>query len=92
VVGSEGRFVLIDACEHLTFYPRFSKEIEKYDYVGGMMNFGETFGSRISEWVEQNTAQIAPDKINASGADALHVQHIIEAIIQSWETGTVVTL
>jgi hypothetical protein len=26
VVGSEARFVLLDACEHLTFYPRHSKE------------------------------------------------------------------
>lgn len=92
VVGSEARFVLVDACEHLTFYPRFSRETEKYDYVGGMMNFGETFKSRISKWVEQNIAQAAPTEIDASGADALHVQRIIEGIIQSWETGNVVTL
>jgi predicted dehydrogenase len=92
VVGSEARFVLLDACEHLTFYPRFSNQTERFDYLGGMMSFNETFGSRIGVWVEQNTAQVPPDKMNASGADALHVQHIIEAIIQSWETGSVVTL
>jgi predicted dehydrogenase len=92
VVGSQARFVLLDACEHLTFYPRSSNQTEKYDYIGGMQNFNETFGSRIGVWVEQNIAQVAPEQINASGADALHVQHIIEAIIQSWETGTVVTL
>ena len=34
----------------------------------------------------------APEQIDASGADALHVQKIIEAIIESWETGTVVTI
>ncbi len=92
VVGSEARFVLLDACEHLTFYPRFSRQTETYDYVGGMMNFSETFGSRIGVWVEQNIAQVKPETIDASGADALHVQRIIEAIIQSWETGQVVTL
>ena len=92
VVGSEARFVLLDACEHLTFYPRFSKQTEQYDYLGGMMNFSETFGSRIGVWVDQNIAQVAPDQLNASGADALHVQSIIEAIIESWETGNVVTL
>ncbi len=54
VVGSEARFVLLDACEHLTFYPRFSREIVTYDYIGGMMSFGETFGSRIGRWIEQN--------------------------------------
>ncbi len=92
VVGSEARFVLLDACEHLTFYPRASREIETFDYLGGMKNFGETFGSRIGKWVEQNVAGTAPEDIDASGADALHVQRIIEAIIQSWETGSVVSL
>ncbi len=92
VVGSEARFVLVDACEHLTFYPRFSRETVTYDYVGGMMSFGETFGSRIGRWIEQNVEGVAPDQIDASGADALHVQTIIEGIIKSWETGEVVTL
>jgi predicted dehydrogenase len=92
VVGSEGRFVLLDACEHLTFYPRRSQQTETYDYLGGMMSFGETFGSRIGVWVEQNIAHVPPEQIDASGADALHVQRIIEAIIQSWETGAVVTV
>jgi predicted dehydrogenase len=92
VVGSEARIVLEDACEHLHFYPRFSRETETYDYLGGMMGFGETFGSRIGKWVDQNIAQVSPGEIDASGADALHVQKIIEAIIKSWETGTVVTV
>ena len=92
VVGSDGRFVLVDACEQLTFYPRHSRETISYAYVGGMMGFGETFGSRIGRWIEQNLAQVAPEEIDASGADALHVQSIIEGIIESWETGQVVTL
>ncbi|MEJ5310113.1 MAG: Gfo/Idh/MocA family oxidoreductase [Anaerolineae bacterium] len=92
VVGSEARFVLLDACEHLTFYPRFSRQTETYDYIGGMMSFSETFGSRIGVWVEQNITQVKPEEIDASGADALYVQRIIEAIIQSWETGQVVSL
>jgi predicted dehydrogenase len=92
VVGSEARFVLQDACEHLRFYPRFSKNVESYDYLGGMQNFGETFGSRIGKWVEQNIQQVAPAQVDASGADALHVQRIIEAIIRSWETESIVSL
>jgi predicted dehydrogenase len=92
VVGSEGRFVLLEACEHLTYYPRFSKQTETYDYLGGMMNFSETFKSRITKWIDQNVAGDDPTQIDASGAAALHVQHIIESIIQSWETGTVITL
>ncbi len=92
VVGSEARFVLLDACEHLTFYPRRSRETQTFDYVGGMMSFSETFGSRIGKWVEQNIAGVKPEEIDASGADALHVQSIIEAIIESWQTGQVITL
>jgi len=92
VIGSDGRFVLVDACEHLTFYPRFSRETETFDYVGGMMSFSETFNSRITRWVEQNIAGVAPDEIDAKAEDALRVQTIIEAIIESWETGQVITI
>ena len=92
VVGSHGRFILRDACEHLEWYPRRSRLTETYDYLGGMLNFGETFGSRIGKWVEQNIEQVEPEQIDASGAAALKVQTIIEGIIQSWQTGQVVTL
>lgn len=92
LVGSEGRVVIRDACEHLEFYPRRSKEVETYAYLGGMMSFPETFNSRITRWVEQNLAGDPPEAIDASGAAALHVQSIIEAVIESWETGMVVTL
>jgi len=92
VVGSEGRFVLREACQHLTFYPRFSRETETYDYLGGMMNFSETFASRIGRWIEQNCQKVAPEEIDGSGEDALKAQTIIEAIIESWETDRVVIL
>jgi predicted dehydrogenase len=92
VVGSEGRFVLREACEHLEFYPRRSRETERYDYLGGMMGFSETFGSRIGRWVEQNLAGVRPEEIDGSGEDALRAQLIIEAAIESWEKGTVVSL
>jgi predicted dehydrogenase len=92
VVGSEARFVLLDACEHLTFYPRRSRETVTHDYLGGMMSFSETFGSRIGRWVEQNIAGARPEEIDGSGADALQAQFVIEAAISSWENGTVVTI
>jgi predicted dehydrogenase len=92
VVGSDARFVLLDACEHLTFYPRFSRETETYDYIGGMMSFGETFDSRIGKWIEQNLQKVEPAEIDAPGEDALKAQLIIEAAIESWQTGQVVTL
>ena len=92
VVGSDARFVLRDACEHLEFYPRFSRETETYDYLGGMMSFSETFGSRIGKWVEQNLQKVKPEEIDASGEEALKAQLVIEAAIESWETDRVVTL
>lgn len=92
VVGSEGRFFLRDACEELTFYPRFDKNIERFENLGGMTHFSQTFKSRISRWVEQNNAQVAPEEMEASGEDALKVQTIIEAAIESWDTGKVVEL
>ncbi len=92
VVGSEARFVLREACERLEFYPRFSRERESYDYIGGMMSFSETFGSRIGKWVEQNLQKVKPEEIDGSGEDALKAQLVIEAAIESWETGRVVTL
>jgi predicted dehydrogenase len=92
VVGSKGRFVLEDACEHLSFYPRHSIETETYSYLGGMRSFGETFKSRIDAWVDQLEEGASYDKIDGSGEDALRAQYIIEAAIKSFETGTVVTL
>ena len=92
VVGSDARFVLQDACEHLTFYPRFSRQTVTYDYLGNMMSFGETFGSRIGRWIEQNLHKAEPEEIDGSGEDALKAQRVIEAAIESWQKGTVVSL
>jgi predicted dehydrogenase len=92
VSGSEGRFVIEDACEQLFFYPRRGIEVERYDYLGGMRVFGETFKSRIAFWVKQLVEKVPPSKIEASGAEALKGQKVIEAAIQSFQTGTIVEL
>ena len=90
VVGSDGRFVLREACEMLEFYPRFSHQVESYAHLGGMMSFGETFASRIGRWVEQNLAGDSPEAIEGSGEEALKAQTVIEAAIKSWDTGQVI--
>lgn len=92
VTGSKGRFVLEDACERLTFYPRNSIEKETYDYLGGMRSFSETFESRINDWIDQLSSGAAPEEIDGSGEDALKAQLVIEAAIESWETGRIVAL
>lgn len=90
VVGSKGRFVLEDACEHLTYYARESIETESYSYLGGMRSFNETFKSRINAFVDQVKSGVSFDEVNGSGEDALKAQYIIEAAIESWETGKIV--
>ncbi|MDE2911349.1 MAG: Gfo/Idh/MocA family oxidoreductase [Paracoccaceae bacterium] len=90
VVGSEARFVLREACEHLEFYPRRSKQVETYAYLGDMMGFSETFKGRITRWIDQNVEGADPDEIDGLAMDALKAQLVIEAAIKSWETGQVV--
>ena len=92
LAGSTGRFLLEEACERLTFFPRHSMEIETFHNLGGMQHFDETFDSRIGVWLDQLEEGVAHDQIEASGEDALRVQLIIEACIQSWETGKVVSM
>jgi len=90
IAGSEGRFLLEDACAHLTFFPRRSKEVERYDYIGGMMGFDETFDSRIGCWVDQLLAKTPADQIEASGLEALKAQKVIEAAIRSHNENCIV--
>ena len=92
LAGSEGRFLLEEACQALTYFPRRSMEIETYRYLGGMMHFEETFKSRIDAWVDQLADNVPYDQIEASGRDGLKAQEIIEAAIRSWESGSIVHL
>jgi len=90
LVGSEGRVIINEACEKLSFYPRFSQEIESFDHLGGMGGFAETFSSRIGAWVDDLRKNTPPSKVDAKAEDALKVQLIIESIIKSWETRKIV--
>ncbi|WAH39930.1 Gfo/Idh/MocA family oxidoreductase [Alicyclobacillus fastidiosus] len=92
VVGSKGRFVLEDACEHLTFSPRDSIAAETYHYLGGMREFSETFASRIGAWIDQLSAGVPYDQVDGSGQDALEAQCIIEGAIESWKSERIVEL
>jgi len=90
VVGSDGRFVLREACERLEFYPRHSQQVEIFDHLGGMGGFGETFQSRIDAWVDDLRKKTPPSKVDAKAEDALKAQTVIEAAIQSWEENRVI--
>ncbi len=94
VMGTDGRFVLENLYEELTFYPRHSMELTvmKNSIMGGMTSFGQTFDKRIARWLEQLDAKVPYDEIEANGDDGLAVQEIIEAAKTSWEENRVVTL
>ncbi len=92
LVGSQGRVIINEACEKLSFHPRFSNQVEIYEHLGGMKSFPDTFPSRIGAWVEDLRKKTPPDRIDAKAEDALKVQLVIEAAIKSWDTGKVITL
>lgn len=92
IVGHDARIVITDACEKLDFQPRKTIEAESYKFLGNMRSFGETFQSRIDAWVNDLLNQTPPDQVDAKAEDALKVQRIIEAAIESFEQEKVVTL
>lgn len=92
LVGSQARVIINEACEKLSFHPRFSNQVESYEHLGGMKSFPDTFPSRIGAWIEDLRKKTLPEKIDAKAEDALKVQLVIEAAIKSWDTGKVITL
>ena len=92
VLGTEGRFVIDNCYESLTLYPRRSEEqtVIRNSIFGGVASFDDTFTARINRWLDQLAAGAPPYEIEASGEDGLACQEVIEAAIQSHETGAVV--
>jgi UDP-N-acetylglucosamine 3-dehydrogenase len=85
VAGSKGRFVLDNVYDSLTFYPHGQEELRTYrnPVLGGFQGFDDTFRMRIGAFIQQVKDGVPSDGINASGEDALAVQRVIEAAIQS---------
>ena len=94
VMGTEGRFVLDNCFEELTFYPRRTDELTviKNSIMGGMTGFNQTFDRRIDRWIQQVSAGVPREEIEASGEDGLAVQKIIQASIDSFENNCVIDI
>jgi len=94
VAGTGGRFVIDDMWREATLY--LAGDLEKTVYTnpvfGGFRGFDDTFADRIHMFLEQVTQGIAPADIDGSGADGLAAQKVLQAAIESLETGTVVRL
>lgn len=92
IVGQDARIIIKDACEVLEYQPRHTPQSEVFNCLGGMRSFGETFESRIGAWINDLEKKVKPDDVDGKGEDALKAQLIIEAAIESWDKGTIVSL
>lgn len=94
VAGTGGRFVIDDMWREATLYPagNLEKSVYTNPVFGGFRGFDDTFADRIHRFLEQVTEGVAPQDIDGSGADGLAAQRVLQAAIESLETGTVVHL
>jgi len=92
VAGTAGRFVLEDMWREVTLYPagNLEKTVYTNPIFGGMRDFEDTFRNRIHTFLEQVSAGVKPEEIDGSGADGLAAQKVLQAAIESLETGRVV--
>jgi predicted dehydrogenase len=88
VAGANGRAIIENVYERFEWMPRQNKEkmVIENGIMGGMGGFGATFTNRVNKFVEQVQAG---GPLDASGAEGLAAQEVIEAAIRSHENGTV---
>ncbi|MFC5650245.1 Gfo/Idh/MocA family protein [Paenibacillus solisilvae] len=89
VAGNEGRIVIDNVYESMTYYPHHSDELTvvRNPLFGGMKGFDDTFEQRINQFITEIKSGTKQDEITASGADALAAQEVIEAAIRSHQLG-----
>ena len=94
VAGVKGRFVLEDMWREVTFSPagEMVKSVYTNPVFGGYCGFDDTFRERIHCFLKQVSDGVSPADIDGSGADGLIAQKIIQAGIESLETGEVVSV
>lgn len=92
VAGTLGRFVIDDMYREVTLYP--AGNMEKIVYTnplfGGFRSFDDTFQDRIHKFVDEVSRRVAPEDIDGTGADGLAAQKVLQAAIDSLNTGTIV--
>ncbi len=92
VAGTKGRFVLEDMWREVTLYPAGDpvKLVYTNPVFGGHRDFEDTFRNRIHKFLQQVTDGAKPEDIDGSGADGLAAQKVLQAAIESLETGQIV--
>ena len=94
VAGVAGRFVLEDMWREVTLYPAGEsvKSVYTNPVFGGYRDFNDTFRERIHCFLKQVADGAKPDEIDGSGADGLAAQKLLQAAIESLDTGRVVAI
>jgi predicted dehydrogenase len=94
VAGTRGRFVLDDMWREATLYPagNLEKTVYTNPVFGGFREFEDTFRDRIHSFLSQVAAGVAPSKIDGSGADGLAAQKVLQAAIESLQSGNIIRL
>lgn len=95
VAGTKGTFCIENCTERLTYWPAPAPGVnyglgeapEPEVLDTGERNFGTTFPRRIHAFLEDVTHGVPLEKLRASGHDALATLEIIQAVIESYETG-----
>ncbi|MCX8052544.1 MAG: Gfo/Idh/MocA family oxidoreductase [Armatimonadetes bacterium] len=94
VAGTKGRFVLEDMWREVTLYPAddLVKSVYTNPVFGGFRDFDDTFRDRLHKFLQQVSGGVPPSEIDGSGEDGLIAQKVIQAGIESLESGRVVTV
>jgi UDP-N-acetylglucosamine 3-dehydrogenase len=95
VAGNNGRLIIDNVYENLTFYPHKSSEMKvvRNSVLNGMSGFNETFKNRINSFISDIKRSVEPEYVAGSGLDALSAQEVIEAAIRSQnENGAVIEI
>ncbi|WP_347836633.1 hypothetical protein [Gracilibacillus sp. JCM 18860] len=89
VGGTKGRFEIDNVFERLLFFPHNRDEIlmEHNSIFSDIGSFHDTFLYRFADFIQQVKKGVPPAEMNASSHDALAVQEVIEAAIQSQKNG-----
>jgi predicted dehydrogenase len=90
VGGNKGRVVIDNSTVDFRWFPHASREEVHVHNAGGMSAFSESMPARLNRWIEQLMQGTRPDEIDGSGEEGLRAHAVVEAAIQSHETGAVV--
>jgi predicted dehydrogenase len=94
VAGTRGRFVIDDMWREATLYPagKLEKTVFTNPVFGGFRDFEDTFRDRIHTFLTQVAAGAKPSEIDGSGVDGLAAQKVLQAAIESLDSGKIIRL